>query len=269
MVPALTGPVLVGAALLALAAPGKWRRPASTANALRALGLPSATALVRLLAVGEVALAAAVLLVPGRAVLAALGLAYLAFAGVVVAAPADAAAVVLGRVAPDASALLDRTDFASVVMVVLVADRAAVQHPLDASGVVVARDAGLSITAASFGSSKWAGWDDGEHAVFRVSLGHDGDPTDWCARTDEELAGTARADLERLLGEPIRPVGVRVGRWPHAFPQYRPGHLDRVAELRATIHAVAPIAVAGMSFDGIGVPACIRSGRTAARHLLG
>ena len=86
MVPALTGPVLVGAVLLALAAPGKWRRPADTANALRTLGLPSATVLVRLLAVGEVALAAAVLLVPSRPVLLLLGLAYLAFAGVVVAA---------------------------------------------------------------------------------------------------------------------------------------------------------------------------------------
>lgn len=86
MVPALTGPVLVGAALLALAAPGKWRRPASTANALQALGLPSATAFVRALALGEVALATAVLLVPGRLVLTALGLAYLGFAGIVVAA---------------------------------------------------------------------------------------------------------------------------------------------------------------------------------------
>jgi hypothetical protein len=86
MVPALTGPVLVGAVLLALAAPGKWRRPSSTTNALRALGLPSAPALVRLLAVGEVALGAAVLLAPTGPVLAALGLAYLAFAGVVVAA---------------------------------------------------------------------------------------------------------------------------------------------------------------------------------------
>jgi hypothetical protein len=86
MVPALTGPVLVGAALLAFAAPGKWRRPTSTTNALRALGLPSTPALVRLLAAAEVALAAAVALAPRRPVLAALGLAYLAFAGVVVAA---------------------------------------------------------------------------------------------------------------------------------------------------------------------------------------
>lgn len=190
------------------------------------------------------------------------------FAGAVVATPADAAAGAVRAAAPDAAAALEGTDFASVVMVVVVARRAAIEHPLDASGVVVARDAGLSITATSFGSSKWAHWDDGEHAVFRISLGHDGDPTDWCARPDDDLVEVAVADLARVLGEPVAPTGVRVGRWPRAFPQYRPGHLDRVAAIRAALDAAGPLAVAGMSFDGIGVPACIRSGRTAARHLL-
>jgi hypothetical protein len=86
MVPALTGPVLVAAALLALAAPGKWRRPADTGRALRAAGLPGSRLVVRLLAVGEVALALAVLLAPSRPVLALLALAYLAFGGFVVRA---------------------------------------------------------------------------------------------------------------------------------------------------------------------------------------
>ncbi len=190
-------------------------------------------------------------------------------AGVVVAAPADAAAHLLHDVAPEAADVLAATDFASVVMVTVVADAAGISHTLDGSGVVVARDAGLSITAASFGSSKWAHWDDGRHAVFRISLGHDGDPVDWCAKGDDELTAVALADLGRLLGEPVAPVGVRVGRWSRAFPQYRPGHLERVARVRAGFDAAGPIAVAGMSFDGIGVPASIRSGRAAARHLLG
>jgi len=189
-------------------------------------------------------------------------------AGVVVATPADAAAHLLHDVAPEAAGELARTDFASVVMVTVVADAAGIRHPLDGSGVVVARDAGLSITAASFGSSKWAHWDDGRHAVFRISLGHDGDPVDWCAKADDELAAVALADLARVLDQPVTPVGVRVGRWARSFPQYRPGHLDRVAGIRADLDAAGPVAVAGMSFDGIGVPASIRSGRTAARHLL-
>lgn len=191
------------------------------------------------------------------------------FAGAVLAVPADASAPMVAGLSPDAAEVLAATEFASVVMVVLVAERAAIRHPLDGSGVVVARDGTLDITAASFGSSKWDRWNDGRHAVFRISLGHDDDPVDWCARHDDDLAATAHRDLETVLGEPVEPVGVRVGRWPRAFPQYRPGHLDRMTALRAELGGVAPIALAGMSYDGIGVPSCIRSGRTAARHLLG
>ena len=191
------------------------------------------------------------------------------FAGVVIATPADVAGPLVARVAHDAAAELEATEFASVVMVTVVARAATVDHPLDGSGVVVARDAGLSITACSFGSSKWAHWDDGRNVVFRLSLGHDGDPVDWCTHSDEDLSAVALADLERILGVPVPPVGVRVGRWGRSFPQYRPGHLERIADVRTELAGAGPIAVAGMSYDGIGVPACIRSGRTAARQLLG
>lgn len=190
------------------------------------------------------------------------------YAGLVVATPADAASTILAPASPAAADLLSRYEFASVVMVTLVAEAAAVNHPMDGSGFVVARTAGASITAASWGSSKWSHWDDGEHVVFRISLGHDADPVDWCAKTDHELVATALGDLQRIMDTDIEPVGTRVGRWARSFPQYRPGHLDRVAAIREATHAAGPVALAGMSYDGIGVPACIRSGRTAARRLL-
>lgn len=86
MVPVLTGPVLVAAVLLAAAAPGKWRRPADTVTALRAVGLPGTWTLVRLLAVAEVLLAALVVLAPSAPVLALLALAYAGFGGFVLLA---------------------------------------------------------------------------------------------------------------------------------------------------------------------------------------
>lgn len=191
------------------------------------------------------------------------------FAGVVVAAPADAAAKVLADAAPDAARHLTGIEFASVAMVTVVAEADRVDHPLDGSGLVVARTAGASITAASWGSSKWSHWHDGQHVVFRISLGHDRDPVDWCALDDEELVATALADLRRILDTDVTPTGTRVGRWLRSFPQYRPGHAERVDDLRAAAHAAGPVALAGMSLDGIGVPACIRGGRAAARRLLG
>jgi oxygen-dependent protoporphyrinogen oxidase len=191
------------------------------------------------------------------------------FDGVVVATPAPAAASLLAGAAPAAAELLATIDLASVVMVTIVADAASVTHPLDGSGFVVARTAGRSITACSWGSSKWAHWDDGEHVVLRASLGHDRDPVDWAGQDDDRLVATVLDDLADSMGERIAPSGSRVGRWPRSFPQYRPGHLQLVADVHAAAETAGPIVLAGASLGGIGVPACIRQGREAARRLLG
>ena len=63
---------------------------------------------------------------------------------------------------------------------------------------------------------------------------------------------------------------VRVTRWVDAFPQYRPGHVELVAEIEATVSSDLPgVAVAGAAMHGLGVPACIGQGRMTARALLG
>ncbi|MGK2930817.1 MAG: protoporphyrinogen oxidase, partial [Acidimicrobiales bacterium] len=191
------------------------------------------------------------------------------FDAAVVAVPADAASDVLAGPVPEAARLLAGIDFASVAMVTVVVDAATVDHPLDGSGFVVARTAGLDITACSWGSSKWAHWDDGRHAVFRVSLGHDADPTDWCGLDDATLVGIVQRDLQAAMGTAVEPVGVRVGRWARSFPQYRPGHLDVVADITSAVAGAGRLAIAGASLGGIGIPACIRQGRAAARQLLG
>jgi oxygen-dependent protoporphyrinogen oxidase len=60
-----------------------------------------------------------------------------------------------------------------------------------------------------------------------------------------------------------------VHRWPRSFPQYEPGHLDRVDELERTLRsATRRVVLAGAALRGVGVPACIRQGREAARELL-
>ena len=59
---------------------------------------------------------------------------------------------------------------------------------------------------------------------------------------------------------------MRVTRWLDSFPQYRPGHLDRVDAIDADLASSARgLAVAGAALRGLGVPACIRQGAAAAR----
>ena len=64
-------------------------------------------------------------------------------------------------------------------------------------------------------------------------------------------------------------LDVRVRRWPSSFPQYEPGHLDRVDAIERALAAALPrVVLAGAALRGIGVPACIRQGREAAREVL-
>jgi oxygen-dependent protoporphyrinogen oxidase len=58
-----------------------------------------------------------------------------------------------------------------------------------------------------------------------------------------------------------------VQRWGGALPQYAPGHLDRAAAARAALASHRGIALAGAAYDGVGIPACVASGETAAEDI--
>ncbi len=186
----------------------------------------------------------------------------------VLATPAATAAELLRTASPDAAAELRSIPTTSVVLVTFVHDRDDVPGPLDGSGFLVPRDAGLCLTAASWGSSKWTHWDDGRHVVLRVSAGHHGD-TRVDDLDDEQVVGLLREDLRTTMGILAEPRAVRVSRWTDAFPQYEVGHLDKLDRIDAALRRDAPaVRLAGMSYRGIGIPAGIRSGRQAARELL-
>ena len=76
-------------------------------------------------------------------------------------------------------------------------------------------------------------------------------------------------DLGPLLDLRGEPTATSLHRWPRAFPQYRPGHLDRVAAMEAALGRDAPdIVVAGMHLRGVGIPASVASGEAAADRVL-
>jgi oxygen-dependent protoporphyrinogen oxidase len=153
---------------------------------------------------------------------------------------------------------------ASVVLVTMAYPRAAVRSPAGSSGFLVPRHDGRLMTACSFGSAKWPHWSDPDEMVLRVSAGRDGDsrPLDL---DDERLVDRLQAELHQAIGVSGRPQAWRVSRWPDAFPQYDVGHLTLVDRIERTLAADVPgLAVAGASYRGSGIPACIASGRRAA-----
>lgn len=188
---------------------------------------------------------------------------------VVVATPAFVSAPLLSTLAPDAAAFLAGIDHASVALVALAVPRDGIDHPMDGSGFLVPRSAGLLLTACSWVTTKWPHLAvDPSVAVLRASVGHDGDDR---GRTlsDSELVAGLLADLRTTMGVRAAPTEVRISRWPRSFPQPRPGHLAAVAAAERALARVSPrLAMAGSWARGVGVPACVRGGRAAAARAL-
>lgn len=183
--------------------------------------------------------------------------------------PAPTTAALLAPLSAEASAGFAEMTHSAVALVTMIYRSDDVPGPLDASGVLVPRTAGMFLTAVSWGSSKWAHWNDGRHFVLRASAGRTGDERQ-AAMDDDALVGGLHADLVTIMGITGSPVGTRVARWPLGFTQYTVGHLDRVDAIEAALRRDCPGVVAtGASMRGLGLPACIRKGREATRELLG
>ena len=186
---------------------------------------------------------------------------------VVLALPSFVAADLLATQLPAAASDLDAIEHASVVLATFAYPAAAVSVPPGVSGFLVPRVEGRLMTACTFLSAKWPHRERPGQTVVRVSAGRWGDDRA-LHLGDEELVRRLRAELEDALGITASPDAVVVGRWPRAFPQYEVGHLERVARIRAVVARQPGLAVAGASYGGVGIPACIGQGRRAARDVL-
>lgn len=187
---------------------------------------------------------------------------------VVVATPAPVAAQILHGDADNnpASELLARIAYAGVSQATVTIPG---QEPLDASGILFPRSGGTVLTASTWLSSKWPQYQRSDRALIRLTSGRYGD-TRSAEMDDQTLVSTLLGELNEAVPLAAEPDAVRIQRWPNALPQYEPGHLDLVAEIRHAVGASrnGRLRVVGAAYDGIGIPACIDSGRTAARELM-
>lgn len=189
---------------------------------------------------------------------------------VVVAAPAAKAAGLLAALAPWAAHELAATEYASVGIVTLAYPAAALAG-LRGSGLLVAgtgsRAGASPVKAVTYSSVKWAHLAGHEVALLRASVGRHQEAR-VLQREDSDLVRLVAGQVAALTGVRSAPVAARVTRWGGALPQYAPGHLERVRRIRADVGRVPGLAVCGAAFDGVGVPACIRSGTAAAAQVL-
>lgn len=184
---------------------------------------------------------------------------------VVLAVPALVAGDLLEPVAPRAAAHLVGLRSASVVTVLAAYPRRAVEATpaLRATGLLVPSSAGRLLKAATFLSSKWPHLSDPAHAFVRLSAGRAGSSA-VADLDDEELVERLHGDLTDATGLATGPTEVHVCRWPNALTQLEVGHLERIESVRRELRDHPGIVLAGASYEGLGVSACVRSGLQAA-----
>ena len=181
----------------------------------------------------------------------------------VLATPAGAAARMLAGAAPAAAAELSEIVHAPAAIVALAYPAEALAGLPEGTGFVTAGDQRL-VRACTWSSSKWEHLS-GDPAIVKAFVGRAGAPGS--IAPDRDLAAAAHRELTIALKLRHAPVDRRVVRFGAAIPQYFVGHLARVDRIEAALPR--QIAVAGASYRGAGLSACLRSGRAAAEQVIG
>jgi oxygen-dependent protoporphyrinogen oxidase len=186
----------------------------------------------------------------------------------IIATPAGPASAMVGEACPEAAALLGGIGYTPVVLVTQRYEADDIAQPLDASGVLVPHDQHLLMTACSWTSSKFPHLGEASGGVLvRISVGHRNDSSG-CELGNTALLERLHEELTPLLGLSGQPTHSRITRWRQALPQFDPGHLGRVQEIRAALAKdLSGVVVTGAAYEGLGLPACVRQGRAAAHQV--
>ncbi|MGH3205127.1 MAG: protoporphyrinogen oxidase [Streptosporangiaceae bacterium] len=201
---------------------------------------------------------------------------------VILAVPARPAARLLAGVpgASTAVTAFGELSYASMAIITLAYPRSAFPGASSGSGLaalgwsgyLVPAVDGRAVKAVTFSSVKWPHLAEATASgaepleIVRCSVGRIGEEA-LLQRADEELAALAAAELAAATGVHGAPVAHRITRWGGALPQYTVGHLDRVARIRAAVATQPGLAVCGAAYEGVGIPACVATARTAASQV--
>jgi oxygen-dependent protoporphyrinogen oxidase len=150
--------------------------------------------------------------------------------------------------------------------------RRAVTLPAIGTGVLVplatqwSGDGSMMTTAITFLDRKWPHLRRENDVLLRVHVGRI-DDLRWDEMSDEQLVARANAELQVLLSTTAAPNDALVQRWPDGLPQYYIGHESMVKRARAAATSIGAT-LCGNSYDGVGIPASVGSGRRAGRDAL-
>ena len=134
---------------------------------------------------------------------------------------------------------------------------------LDGFGFLVPRHEGIRILGALWETSIYRHRSPAGKVLLRVMIGGATDP-EAIRLSDDELLEIVRRDLARIMGLSAVPEFVRIIRHAGGIPQHVKGHLARIHRIETLLQAHPGLHLAGNSYRGVSINACIaEAGRIA------
>ncbi|HET6871637.1 MAG TPA: protoporphyrinogen oxidase, partial [Sporolactobacillaceae bacterium] len=160
------------------------------------------------------------------------------------------------------------TQNTSVATIAMAFDEADVRLSQEGTGFVSSRLEPKALTACTWTHMKWSHAAPKGKALLRTYVGKAGNDQ-VIYESDEFLVKKTLEEMSDVVAISGEPEFAIVSRWPDAMPQYPVGHQAWFHELNKKLAQDLPnVLLVGASYDGVGLPDCVRQGKQAALTLL-
>lgn len=141
--------------------------------------------------------------------------------------------------------------------------------PADGTGFIVSHNSDLVCNASTWTSRKWQHTSAEAKLLVRLFYKNTNPRyRELAAMSDEELTKVAREDIRLSLGIEEEPKLVRVTRWIDQMPRYDLAHREALLAVERQLAERYPnVWLAGCSYYGVGIGACIQNGEKTARAI--
>lgn len=163
----------------------------------------------------------------------------------------------------------DQFTTASAITIYLGFDVPDARLPADGTGFIVSHNSNVTCNAATWTSRKWKHTSKDNKLLVRLFYKSINPAYEQLvAMTDEELAAVALEDVRKSLGIEEEPTVVNVTKWIDQMPKYDLAHREALQGLLQELNKNYPnLAIAGCSYFGVGIGACIQNGKKIGEEL--
>lgn len=142
--------------------------------------------------------------------------------------------------------------------------------PADGTGFIVSHNSELVCNASTWTSRKWKHTSAQSNLLVRLFYKNINPRyAELAAMSEEELTNVALEDIRLSLGVEALPTVVNVTKWINQMPRYDLAHNEALSVVVKDLEARYPkLLLAGCSYFGVGVGACIQNGKKTAQQVI-